>query len=79
MPQPLSIVVKFFMGHPLLSLCFWLRTTGFFVWDGRRADDSDSGQTYEHRRGGWNNLCCFCLQYLSQIARLAYLRLRRDE
>jgi hypothetical protein len=53
MPQPLSsqIVVKFFMGHPLLLLCFWRRTPSFIVWDGSRADDSYSGQTYEYRRG----------------------------
>jgi hypothetical protein len=51
MTCPNHLVVKFFMGHPLLSLCYWLRTTGFFVWDGRRADDNYSGQTYEHRRG----------------------------
>jgi hypothetical protein len=39
------------MGHPLLSLCFSLRTAGFFVGDGSRADYSYSGQSYEYRRG----------------------------
>jgi hypothetical protein len=32
-------------------LCFPLCAALFFVWYGSRAEDSYSGQSYEHRRG----------------------------